>query len=297
MKTIRKSLAAALLFAALFALSAPAAAAGDGAYLAATNTYYLNPDTGVTDDGGTQNAALGEGMCRSVVYKNALVERDGGKIHLTVRLQLMSNMQDFRLYVQSAPGGAYSSVRPRAMQEDVSKDTADYRFEIPSVTSYVSWEMYVIPMGRDVKFYMNVSDALTEGGGDFVVSVKPAAPSATPPSATPEITPPPSTAPSAAPSATPEASPSPEASAAPEPSADSTPAPEASAPPSETPEPSATAAAVETEPSETPEIAPSPEPAPESDRHATLYILLAVVLLLAAAVLTAFLSKKRRRGK
>jgi hypothetical protein len=33
--------------------------------------------------------------------------------------------------------------------------------------------MYVIPMGRDVKFYMNLSETLTEGGGDFVVSVKP----------------------------------------------------------------------------------------------------------------------------
>jgi hypothetical protein len=177
------SRAAARLTASLLALSfmltaalyAAAADEPDGAYTTATNTYYLNPDTGVTDDGGTKNAALGEGMCRSVVYDTALVELTGGKIYLTVRLQLMSNMKDFRLFVQDEPKGGYTKVTPRVMAEDAGADTADYRFEIPSVTAYMSWEMYVIPMGRDVKFYMNVSDTLSPGSGDFIVSVKPTA--------------------------------------------------------------------------------------------------------------------------
>ncbi|MDR1205832.1 MAG: hypothetical protein LBL26_10200 [Peptococcaceae bacterium] len=152
---------------------APVFAVSDGVYLTVTNTYYLNPDTGVTDDGGSKNAALGEGMCRSVVYGKALAEIDGGKVYATVRLQLMSNMRDFRLFVQDAPGGGYTKVTPRVTAEDAGADTADYRFELPSVGAYISWEMYVIPMGRDVKFYMNLSESLTEGSGDFVVSVKP----------------------------------------------------------------------------------------------------------------------------
>ncbi|MDR1299242.1 MAG: NEAT domain-containing protein [Oscillospiraceae bacterium] len=200
-----RTLAAALVLA--LAIAAPFAAAAaqeeDGVYLAETITNYLNPDTGVTDDGGSKNAALGEGMCRSVVYEKALVEIIGGKIYATVRLQLMSNMKDFRLYVQDEPKGGYTKAAPRVMQEDAGADTADYRVELPDVTSNMSWEMYVIPMGRDVKFYMNLSDSLTQGGNvDFVVSYKPA--EADPPSAE---TPSPTLSPTAAPSPTPSPSP------------------------------------------------------------------------------------------
>jgi hypothetical protein len=228
-----RTLAAALVLALAVAGTFPAAAAEreDGVYLAETITNYLNPDTGVTDDGGSKNVALGEGMCRSVVYEKALVEISGGKVYATVRLQLMSNMKDFRLYVQDEPKGSYTKAAPRVMQEDAGADTADYRVELPDVTSNMSWEMYVIPMGRDVKFYMNLSDSLTQGGNvDFVVSYKPAqadppaddetpSPSAAPspsespsptPTQTPIPTPSPSSMPSPSPTATPALSPSPD---------------------------------------------------------------------------------------
>jgi hypothetical protein len=180
---------------AAFALAA--SEAGDGAYLAATNTYYINQDTGVTDDGGSRNAAIGEGMCRSVIYEKALVEIDGGKVYTTVRVQLVSNMGAIKFTVQQTKGdpSSYVSVSPRIVSEDAGADTADYRFEIPSVTSYIGCSTYVTPMGRDVKFYMNLSDSLTEGSGDFVVSVKPKAqtaetetpaPPAPPPAAQPQ---------------------------------------------------------------------------------------------------------------
>jgi hypothetical protein len=176
LKIVSEGLLTIMLWAvfACFGFS-PVFAAEDGVYLTATHTYYLNPDTGVTDDGGTKNIALGEGMCRSVVYEKALVEIDGGRIYVTVRLQLMSNMRDFRLFIQDAPGGSYTKTSPRVTAEDAGADTADYRFELPSAGAYVSWEMYVIPMGRDVKFYMNLSESLSEGSSDFVVSVKPKA--------------------------------------------------------------------------------------------------------------------------
>jgi hypothetical protein len=249
----RRAAAPAVLAAALAVLLfAPGrvSAADDGAYLAATNTHYLNPDTGVTDDGGTQNAALGEGMCRSVVYEKALVELDGDKIYLTVRLQLMSNMRDFRLYIQDAPGGGYSKAAARVMAEDASADTADYRFAVPSVTSYVSWEMYVIPMGRDVKFYMNVSDELTAGSGDFIVTVKPKAAPSPSPAETPEPTPP---AQPETPTSAPETRAEP---AAPTPPAE----PTLPAPP-EAPSSSETAPASPT-PSASPEPSASPTPSP-----------------------------------
>jgi hypothetical protein len=263
------TVAAVVMAFAFTAASAAPPGYEDGAYTAATNTYYLNPDTGVTDDGGSKNAALGEGMCRSVVYKTALVEFDGDKIYATVRLQLMSNMKDFRLYVQEGAGGnytkesprSYSKVKPRTMSEDAGADTTDFRFEIPSVTAYMSWEMYVIPMGRDVKFYMNLSDELTPGGEDFIVSVKPKASPA--PTAAPE--PEPSSAP-----ASPE--PPPAAAESPEPPPSETSPPEPDAAPSGTPALAVTPAPEETMPEagqeipavpETPGTAPEPSAAPD----------------------------------
>ncbi|MDR2355470.1 MAG: NEAT domain-containing protein [Clostridiales Family XIII bacterium] len=173
------ALCAVLLFALLAAapLFGTAFATDDGVYLAATNTYYLNPDTGVTDDGGSKNAAIGEGMCRSVIYEKALVEAEDGKLYVTVRVQLVSNMGAIKFTVQQKAGdtASYAAVSPRIVAEDAGADTADYRFSVPAVNSYIGCSTYVTPMGRDVKFYMNLSSDLTAGSGDFVVSVKPKA--------------------------------------------------------------------------------------------------------------------------
>jgi hypothetical protein len=178
----RFALALICAFAVCDAMTFAAFAAEDGAYLAATNTYYLNPDTGVTDDGGSKNAAIGEGMCRSVIYEKALVEIEDGKIYATVRVQLVSNMGAIKFTVQQKPGdpASYASVSPRVIAEDAGADTADYRFQVPAVNSYIGCSTYVTPMGRDVKFYMNLSDDLAAGSGDFVVSVKPKAAQAEP---------------------------------------------------------------------------------------------------------------------
>jgi hypothetical protein len=172
---IRFALALLCAFAVCGAMPFAAYAADDGVYLAATNTYYLNPDTGVTDDGGSKNAAIGEGMCRSVIYEKALVEIEDGKVYATVRVQLVSNMGAIKFTVQQKPGdpASYASVSPRVIAEDAGADTADYRFQLPAVNSYIGCSTYVTPMGRDVKFYMNLSGDLAAGSGDFVVSVKP----------------------------------------------------------------------------------------------------------------------------
>ncbi|SHH88395.1 Iron Transport-associated domain-containing protein [Sporobacter termitidis DSM 10068] len=174
------------LFAAAVLFALPASALDAGAYTAPCGTYYLNPDTGVTDDGGTKNAAIGEGMCRSAVYKDALIEVENGSTYLTIRMQLMSNIKDIKFSVQKTAGdpGSYQAVSYSTMQEDSSSDTADMRFKVPKATAYIRCDMYVIPMGRAVVFYMQVnSGSASKGGGDFVVSVDTPAPASTPPAA------------------------------------------------------------------------------------------------------------------
>lgn len=157
------------------ALVIPAFAVDNGPYSVATNTFYLNPDTGVTDDGGTKNAALGEGMCRSVIDPTALIEIDGDTIYLTLRILLMSNIQNFTLDVQATPGDpdSYYTVYPEIMLEDGGMDSMDLRFEIPTIGCYIRGTAYIIPMVRDVCFYLNTDTALTPyEGNDFIVTVQ-----------------------------------------------------------------------------------------------------------------------------
>ncbi|MCD7905382.1 MAG: S-layer homology domain-containing protein [Clostridiales bacterium] len=130
-------------------------ALGAESYVADTVTSYLNPDTGETDDGGTANAELGEGMCRSAVYEKAVIEETDEGVIITMRMLLYSNLSDIRLAVQDEPGGSYSDVSYNVIKESSSTDSADLRFSAPAGDSYIRITMYVAPMGRDVCFYMN----------------------------------------------------------------------------------------------------------------------------------------------
>ncbi len=161
----------------------PVSALDAGAYTAPCKTYYLNPDTGVTDDGGTKDRDIGEGMCRSAIYESSLIESDGAKTYLTIRMQLMSNIRNIRFFVQDEAGNpdSYRSVSFDTMQEDASADTADMCFEVPRADAYIRCIMYVIPMGRDVTYYIRSdADQAKAGSGDFVTSIE-SEPENTPP--------------------------------------------------------------------------------------------------------------------
>ena len=148
-------------------------ALSDGAYTADTLTYYLNPDTGKTDDGGTGNAEIGEGMCRSVVYPQALVELQDGKTWITVRILLYSNLSNARVYTQDSPQGSYTEVNYAVMAENSANDSGDFRFEVPSAECYIKTKMYVAPMGRDVCFYWKVDTSTAKiGTADFIKTIK-----------------------------------------------------------------------------------------------------------------------------
>ena len=52
------ALAASLAVISPAAVPVPVSALENGVYTAPANTYYLNPDTGVTDDGGSRDPEL-----------------------------------------------------------------------------------------------------------------------------------------------------------------------------------------------------------------------------------------------
>lgn len=150
-----------------------ALALSNGIYIATASPHYKHPVTGVIEDsGGEGSAVLGQSMTESALYNKALVEVDNkGTTYITVRLKLMDNIENPEFEVDG------KSVSASLMQEDYTENTADYRMKVPSEESIIKCSMYVVPMGRQVKFFITVSD-LTSGSGDFITSVtvdKPAA--------------------------------------------------------------------------------------------------------------------------
>ena len=130
--------------------SVPVLAASPGIYTA--TFHYRHPTTGVIEDsGGESSYVLGQSMTDSALNKAALVEVDSsGATWVTIRLNLMDNIQSPQFQVDG------SSVSATLMQEDYSNNTADYRMRVNSENSIIRCNMYVIPMGREVIFYIGI---------------------------------------------------------------------------------------------------------------------------------------------
>lgn len=141
-------------------------AAANGIYLATATPHYKHPQTGaIEDSGGESSAVLGQSMTESATDTTALVEvAPQGNTYITVRLKLMDNIEDPEFQVDG------SNVSATLMQEDYTNNTADYRMKVNSENSIIRCNMYVVPMGRSVIFFITVS-GLHEGSGDFITSV------------------------------------------------------------------------------------------------------------------------------
>ncbi|MDR3271322.1 MAG: hypothetical protein LBT32_07455 [Peptococcaceae bacterium] len=151
-----------------------AQAADQGIYLATAKPHYTHPVSGQVEDSGN-NPVLGQSMTESMVYSKALIEVDtNGKMYVTLRLNLIDSVKNIAFQVQRRGESTYSSVSSSVMQENLKQNWADYRLPIPAESAIVRASVFVVPMGRDVIFYMDFSD-LQAGSGDFVTSIKVAA--------------------------------------------------------------------------------------------------------------------------
>lgn len=150
-----------------------ALALGDGVYTIKTKTSYANPETGKIEDGGTANADLGESMSRNVIGQTALLEVQNGRYFITLRLALASNCNNIRFYVEPSKGSnSFYETGNENTASDSTNDTRDYRFEVKDPNTIISPVMYVVPMGRDVKFYayLDIASAVS-GKSDFVSKI------------------------------------------------------------------------------------------------------------------------------
>ncbi len=158
-----------------------AKALDNGIYTAKCTPYYVHPVTGVVEDrGGIESQGIGQPMTDSATYTTALIEVDpNGNTYATVRLSLMDNIENIAFQVQADGNAPFNDVSYDIMQEDLDNNTADFRMQIPSENSYLRATFYVVPMSRDVIYYIGFSD-LQPGSADFVTSVEVIAPTEPP---------------------------------------------------------------------------------------------------------------------
>ncbi len=175
MKKIKLFLSALLMMAMISALTTSVCALEQGAYGVYAGSNYWNPDTGEIDDGGTANAALGDGMSRSVTGTSALVEREGDSYYVTIRLLLQSSTYDAQFWTRT-DYNTYASVSYDMMAENAVTDSVDYRFAVTDPFQPIKASMYVVPMGRDTVWYIQLDEStVSSDTGDFIVTVQPIA--------------------------------------------------------------------------------------------------------------------------
>ena len=175
MPSLRRSLASALLaltaalILAVGAWPARALAEPNTVFTATATPSYRNPTTGVIEDsGGEAQEALGQSMTESATYPAALVEYDANdEPFVTLRLQLMDHISGVQIAVDDGTGEFYD-YGYNEMQN--TGTTADFQVSADP-SSVFRVQMYVSDMGREVIFYITLSDLVPGNSQGFVQSV------------------------------------------------------------------------------------------------------------------------------
>ena len=99
----------------------------------------------IEDSGGEGSYVLGQSMTDSALNKSALVEVDAsGNTWVTIRLNLMDNIQSPQFQVDGSRNGKFSSVTATVMQEDFTENTTDFRMQVPDENAIIRCNMYVV---------------------------------------------------------------------------------------------------------------------------------------------------------
>lgn len=164
------AVAAALALAVGAAAAQPGAAYASDYYSATATPWYRNPATGVIEDsGGDASEVLGQSMTEGCVSPNAFLEiDDADNRYVTLRLGLMDNINNVNILADDDWANAYYQCSPQTIAVDGA--TTDFRFLVGSEGAIFRINMYVVPMGREVIFYVTLS-GFAEGvnnGGFYV---------------------------------------------------------------------------------------------------------------------------------
>lgn len=186
-KLFEKLAGKAAAFAGLAALTAvmtlgsavPVFAIDTGTYTVTVIPKYRDPETGVIEDPGN-NEAVGQGMCERMCGSTGLLEVEAsGDMYLTVRYYLSSFVHDPTFEERTGGGSFGPAIDYQVMQvvdpvegakniEDKYGYT-DFRLKINSLDSVFRGKAYIDPPGKHVVYYFTAKDPAA-GSGDFITS-------------------------------------------------------------------------------------------------------------------------------
>ena len=158
---------------------------------------YLNPITGVTADGGTKNTAIGEGMVQGVIspinaggdlnealknqksngekrWSKAMLQRTkDGKLYATVRVHLMNWVQRskeqgpfIKVLQKDGEFKQVAATETKVNIEQYKDSYVDYRFEVPNENFLAMVQMYIEPMNRPVRYFVEVNTDTIKNGNE-----------------------------------------------------------------------------------------------------------------------------------
>ncbi len=128
------------------------------------NAYYRHPVNGIVED-PANNEGLGTGMCQNVLHDKGLIEDINGEYFLSFRLKMTDNMKDEKFSVQKRGDELYIPLDYQVLNE--TETTKDYRIKLPAKDAIVRAEIFIVPMGRSVIFFMDF-DEFISGNTDFI---------------------------------------------------------------------------------------------------------------------------------
>ena len=112
---------------------------------------------------------MGQSMTEGCVSPNAFLEiDDAGNRYVTLRLGLMDNINNVNILADDNWSNSYYQCSPQTIAVDGA--TTDFRFLVGSEGAIFRINMYVVPMGREVIYYVTLSN-FAEGvnnGGFYV---------------------------------------------------------------------------------------------------------------------------------
>lgn len=152
------ALVAALALAAGIVAAHPVSAWANTGYTATATPYYRNPATGIIEDsGGEASEVLGQSMTEGCVSSAAFLEiDDAGNRYVTLRLGLMDNINNVNILADDDWTNTYYQCSPQTIAVDGA--TTDFRFLVGSEGAIFRINMYVVPMGREVIYYVALSN-------------------------------------------------------------------------------------------------------------------------------------------
>lgn len=140
----------------------------DDAYVIGRTTSYVNPDTGLTADGGKNNP-MGTLMANTLVDKKLMTETVNGKTYITFSMAGMSFAKDFSVRIVDKDGNFRDAEHKVTYSDSKSLGTQHFRIEIKPTDKYINPGLFINVMGKRMQFFIipDFSSAVP-GCGPFV---------------------------------------------------------------------------------------------------------------------------------